>query len=248
MLPLILLLAGIGVQGCASGPRTGVRPEFQAHLLRRVAVVPFYAQTNFSLSPDQLAAVLQQSEHAAMDSLRGYGFEVIEPTEFRAHLERSDAHILFDDGVVLRGALSSYFEPAKSSNGPSLEVATLTRLNREGALGVDALLFGEVVYYTETLCNTDPNTPTSREAPRAPAASTPCVVSHFQAKLVYVATGETMWFNRTFLETYPPPATPDAGAATMTQAVARTFDGPDGLADFNLPDAAPTPDTRIAAE
>lgn len=211
-------------------------------------MVPFYAQTNFSLSPDKLAAVLQQSERAAVESLRGYGFEVMGPADFRERLERADAATLFDDGIVLHAGLSTYFEPAKSSNGPSLEVATLTRLNQEGALGVDVLLFGEVVYYTETLCNTDPNTAKSREAPRTSTTSTPCVVSHFQAKLVYVSTGETMWFNRAFLETYPPPATPDAGAATITQTVARTFDGPDGLADFHLPDPVPTPDARVAAE
>lgn len=248
MLPILILLVGLGMVGCASTPQTGVRPEFQTHILTRVAVVPFYAQTNFSLTPEELDAVLRESEHAAVESLRGYGFEVIAPPDFRDHLERVDAAALFDEGIVLHAELGTYFEPAKSANGPALEVATLAELNRDGALRVDALLFGEVVYYTETQCNADPNTTQSREAPRGSAETTPCVVSHFQAKLVYVPTGETMWFNRAFLETYPPPETPDAGAQTLTQTVLRTFEGDDGLADLSVPQASTTPDTRVASE
>lgn len=253
IIPILTVLAGFTLVGCASGPKTGVRPEFQSHILQRVAVVPFYAQTNFSLSPEDLADVLAQSEHAAVASLRTYGFEVVASADFRTHLQKVDAADRFDEGIVLRSELSTYFEPAKTSNGPSLEVATLAELNRDGAIRVDALLFGEVVYHTETLCHHAPTAHSSREALKAPDAatstsSTPCVVSHFQAKLVYVPTGETMWFNRALLETYPEPSAPGAGAENMAQTVVRTFDGPDGLDAFELPKPAASLDQSVASE
>lgn len=248
--PMLAVLVGLTLQGCASAPQTGVRPEFQSHTLQRIAVVPFYAQANFSLRPDELAELLERSEFAAVASLREFGFEVVPPGEFRAHLDESGAARRFDEGIVLRSELSAYFEPAKSSNGPSLEVVTLAKLQQEGVIQADALLFGEVVYHTETRCHKGSENSKAREALKAPTAapSTPCVVSHFQAKLVYVATGETMWFNRVLLETYPRDLTPAVGSENMALTVGRTFAGPDGLDDFELPQRAAPAEARVASE
>lgn len=250
---MLLALTTLVSVGCASAPQTGIRPEFQSHTLRRIAVVPFYAQSNFSLSPEQLAGVLHDSEQAAVASLRARGFDVVSPTDFRAQLKRVGAASLFDEGIFLRFALTSYFEPSRNANGPSLEVATLAQLNTDGALQVDALLLGEVVYHTRTTCREDPthyNSHAAVSAPQTPVPSqgAPCVVSHFQAKLVYVPTGETMWFNRMLLQTYLEPAAQDANIDNMAQAVSRTLDGPDGLANFETPEATDSLKNSVATE
>jgi hypothetical protein len=192
----------------------------------------------FSLSPEELERVLHESERAAVESLRASGFEVIEPADFRAHLKEAGVANTFDDGILLRYDLSSYFEPARTANGPSLEVATLTSLEGKGVLQADALLFGEVVYHTRTTCSADPSRYNSHAVVAQKSADvspgpTPCIVSHFQAKLVYAPTGETMWFNRMLLQTYVDQPEQQAARSNMIQAVARTLAGPHGLKEFD---------------
>ncbi len=228
----------MAASACATAPKTGVRPAFEQKKVHRVAVVPFYSLSHFSLSDQQLADLLHQSEQAAVEALKADGFEVIEPRAFRQQLAEAGVAHTFDDGVLLRNDLSFYFEPARQSGAPALEVATLQKLYQQGKLPAEALLFGEVVYHTRTECQDDATKYNSHAVVSRPDSSksdgpTPCIVSHFQAKLVYAPTGETMWFNRMLLQTDTDQPTADAGRRNMSQAVARTLTGPDGLKPFH---------------
>lgn len=234
---IIAWMAGIALvlAACASTPEVGVRPDFEQKRVQRIAVVPFYTLSTFSLSQDELDQVLRESEQTAVESLRAGGFEVIEPRAFRQQLAEAGVATRFDDGVLLRNELSNYFEPARKSGQPSLEVATIQQLYQEGNLPADALLFGEVVYHTKTQCRADPTRYNEHAQVSGQSASpgpSPCVVSHFQAKLVYAPTGETMWFNRMLLQTHTDRATEQADRQNMVETVARTLAGPDGLRAF----------------
>jgi hypothetical protein len=221
---------------CASAPEVGVRPAFEKKKFPTVAVVPFYAVGNFSLSTNELDEVLRASETAAVEALRAEGFEVIEPGAFRQQLSAADVADTFDEGVLLRGPLSDYFEPSPKQSSPSLAVTTVRTLHTDGKLPSEALLFGEVVYHTETHCRVDP----TEFHPRAQViyqdksgfAASPCVVSHFRAKLVHAPSGETMWFNHTLLQTHSGEVVAETTSRNLAQAVANTLAGSDGLHTF----------------
>lgn len=236
LLAAIVSLAMI-VAACASAPQVGVRPAFEQRHVPRVAVVPFYAMGTFSLPSSELAEALRSSEQAAIAALEADGFEVVDPRALRQHLAEHDAASVFDEGVLLRSELSNYFEPANDSTGPSLEVTTIRKLYQEGKLPAEALLFGEVVYHTRTECRFDPTAynsyaDVSGQANVSNQMGSPCIVTHFQAKLVYAPTGETMWFNRRLLQTNTGQADLAAARANLTETVNRTLGGPDGLRSF----------------
>lgn len=228
---------GLLVAACATAPRVGVRPEFEQRHVPRVAVVPFYAMGTFSMTSDELDRTLRSSEQAAIEALEADGFEVVGPASLRQHLTEHDAAQSFDEGVLLRSELTNYFEPAHKQGGPSLEISTIRKLYKEGKLPAEALLFGEVVYHTRTTCRVDPTAynpyaDVAGESDTSSEAGSPCIVSHFQAKLVYAPTGETMWFNRKLLQTNTGEAGVEAARANLVETISRTLAGPDGLRSF----------------
>ncbi|MFP4601026.1 MAG: hypothetical protein ACLFVJ_22450 [Persicimonas sp.] len=243
----LIAAVALAAISCASAPNVGVRPAFEKKQIPRIAVVPFYALGSFSLSDEQINAVIEASEQSAIDALREDGFEVVEPRAFRQHLTEHDIADEFDDGVLLRSSLSSYFEPADASEAQdALEVETIRRLYERDELPAEALLFGEVVYHTETNCRVDPTeynpqadvhrTGSAADAATSGEAS-PCVVSHFQAKLVYAPTGETMWFNQKLLQTHldAPDADVDRDRENLALTIQRTLGGAHGIAAFRGP-------------
>ncbi|QDG49782.1 hypothetical protein FIV42_03220 [Persicimonas caeni] len=214
-----------------------MRPDFEQRHVPRVAVAPFYSMGTFSLPADELDEALRSSEEAAIQALEADGFEVVGPRALRQHLAENDAAKAFDEGVLLRSELSNYFEPARDAGRPSLEVATIQKLYKEGKLPAEALLFGEVVYHTRTECRVDPtlyndHADIAGASQTTEEAGSPCIVSHFQAKLVYAPTGETMWFNRKLLQTNTGEASLEAARANLTETVGRTLSGPEGLRSF----------------
>lgn len=254
--PALLLLALITslAPACATAPEVGVRPAFAADKVQRVAVVPFFALGRFGLSSEQLDQLLRNGEAAAVQALRTGGFEVIEPADFRARLDAAGAGAVFDDGILLRTDLSGFFEPRAANNEPSLEVLTLTTLAHDGVLQVDALLFGEVVYHTQTECNDDPRNYHAhalvQPGPSPPPTddAQPCIVSHFQAKLIAVPTGEVMWFNRMLLQTYVDAPDPEQGWGNMARAVAHTLSGSHGLGKLGGGSANTDPTQRATSQ
>ena len=195
------------LMGCASGPQTGVRPDFEHQQVTTVAVAPFYARGAFGMDQETLEKLQRIYEDQAAQSLEQQGFRVIRTEALRDHLKTQQSWKPFDEGIYLRQSLTYYFEPPVDGRSPSIEVTTLRELAQQQAFPAEAILFGEIVYHSQGICRDEPTqfTPYARMTltSSAPAAlPRPCVVSHFQAKLVDTRTGRTMWFNRTFLESH----------------------------------------------
>lgn len=245
---LLATMLAFLLAGCASGPQLGVRPAFEQREVPKIAVVPFYSLSSFSMPADQVDEALAVTEAAAVDTLRQRGFEVMESSALQQYLAEHGADTIFDDGVLLRSELIHYFEPAEHvGSQPALEVATLQKLYQQGKLPAEVLLFGELVYHTETQCRLDPtdyndNADVAHDA--GESADKTCVVSHFQAKLVYAPTGETMWFNQKLLQTYTGQPSSEKVRANLAQTVARTLGGEHGLATLRQPEKSAALDKK----
>lgn len=233
------------VAGCASGPETGVRSDFEQRDLQSVAVVPFYASGSFGLEDQHHRAMRQHYQRAAAEALQNQGLEVVEAGQFREQLERLEMWEQFHQGIPLRRPLTDYFD----GDDDALEVRTLLQLAGRGAFNTDTLLFGEIVYHTRGTCREEaadhlPYARTILAEQTPPDAVTGCVSSHFRAKLVDVATAQTMWFNRMFLETKTDELNEQLVDQTVTSTVETTLIDEQGLTPL-----APTPvDARAKSE
>ena len=217
---LILLL----LVSCASGPQTGVRSDFEQTRVTSVAIAPFYSSGSFGIDGEQHRQLQADYEEAAAGALALHGFDVVDSQAMRHHLTELELWREFEEGIPLRQSLRSYFEPIAPRASGSIEVQTLRELASQGALPTETILFGEVIYHSPGTCSesADVHAPYAEITVNASAPSElprPCVSSHFQAKLVDVATGRTMWFNRAFLETH----TSQVDAATERQNIIRAI-------------------------
>lgn len=235
-----LIAATAILASCASTPDVGVRSDFEERHIQSVAIAPFYSAGSFGLDADTRAELADEYEAVAAEALRQMGFEVIDGPTLRHHLRDADAWSDFDDGIRLRQALSFYFEPLPGEGSHSIEVQTLTDLASRQAFPVDTLLFGEIVYHSQGTCrvSADDFTPYAQITliPSAPAElPRPCVSSHFQAKLVDVNTGKTMWFNRMFVETHTRHLDDDTARETIARTINATFSADGGIAPLAPP-------------
>ncbi len=201
----VLVLLSLLLTACATSPGTGVRKDFSDRPVETIAVVPFYARGTFGIDPTEFAELRELYEAITVAALRDEGFEVIDPRSTRQYLENADLWEQFVDGIHLTAPLTTYFEP--DPERPAIEIATLRQLAASDDFPFDVLLFGQIVYHSEGSCRIQADHYNSyakvRFAERVPrVGARPCVSSHFQAKLVDVATGHTMWFNRMFVETH----------------------------------------------
>lgn len=235
---LALLLATISLicaSGCAStAPTTGMRPDFHRVEVDSIAIVPFYAQSHFSLNDTGFEEMLNAYENATAAWLKRMRFHVIDARSFQHHLTEIGAWQEFSDGIILRHSLISYFEHTGVKPSLAIEAITLKRLAAEGKLPANNLLFGEVVYHSEGTCYVDANQYTkhvqTEVLPRAPASlPRPCIVSHFQAKLVTAASAQTMWFNRSMREVHAAIVEPQMAAQIITDTINQTFGDKAGI-------------------
>lgn len=234
-----LALTGMLVVGCASGPDTGVRAEFEDRRPARVAVVPFYSTGSFGLSADERQLLFARYEQAAEQKLRDLGFDPVNPDALRGFVVDQGYWDDFGDGIPLRQSLTEYFE-TEPSGRDSIEIRTLRQLAAQGAIPADTLLFAQVVYHSEGICRTKATDHVSHAelavTPDAPSGlPRPCVTSHFHAKLVDTTTGDTMWYNRSFLETHTDEVDDDTVQQTIVQTVRAALGGDDGAAPLALP-------------
>ncbi|MFU8803561.1 MAG: hypothetical protein ACNA8W_07120 [Bradymonadaceae bacterium] len=232
-----LLLAG----ACATSPQVGVRAPYQGASVGTIAIVPFYAINSFSIPDKEFREVLRSYEESTMRFLSRSGFEVIDTRVLKHHLTELGVWEEFREGVALRESLTSYFEPASPDRGISIEVATLKRFQEKGWLPADSLFFGELVYHSQGTCRLDARryttyakTNVTREAPGD--FPRPCVVSHFQAKLVDAASGQTMWYNRMLLETHSDRVDMQLVQANVSAAVQETLGSGRGIEAFIPPE------------
>ena len=232
---VVLLATSWLLFSCASTPDVGIRSDFEEHRITTIAIAPFYTTGSFGLDAEQRDEIAAAYEAIAAEALRQQGFEVMDSQALRHHLLETDQWSEFTDGIHLRQAITAYFEPSASPGHSSIEVLTLVDLARSDAFPVETILFGEIVYHSEGTCReiADDHIPYARLSihPAAPdRLPRPCVSSHFQAKLVDVHTGQTMWFNRMFVETHTHQLDSEIIRETIAQTVQSTVAAEAGIA------------------
>lgn len=204
---IAMIIAGALLSACATGQKTGVRKDFEQRQIRTLAVASFYSDGRFGLDEQDLKELRELYEAAATAALREQGFEVVDPRAFHQYMVELQAWELFKDGVRLRRPLTNYFELGDAKRPIPIEILTLRQISAATPIPVEAILFGELIYHSQGTCRvqTELATPYARVRTMAGAPNSlprPCVTSHFQAKLVDVQTGQTMWFNRMLVETH----------------------------------------------
>lgn len=231
-----LIALALGLLACSATPdkKLGLRPGYEQLAVKRVAIVPFYSTGTFGLEDDKLKATISAYERACAEWLINQGFQVLKPEEFRAHLERRSVWKEFQDGVELSLPLWRYFEPGADPTNQTTEVVTLRKLAQAKALPTKTVLVGEIVYQTETTCtqsadgsNTHASVVVSPSAPDD--YPRPCIVSHFQAKLVDTDRGDTIWYSRKLREYHDAKLDDGKRQANISEVVALTLGGPYGL-------------------
>ncbi len=249
---LALLLAAIPLlfaSGCAStATTTGMRPDFHRVEVDSIAIVPFYAQSHFSLNDTGFEEMLNSYQTATAAWFERMGFQVIDARSFQHHLTEIGAWQEFNDGIILRHSLMNYFEHSGIKPSLAIEVITLKRLAAEGKLPANNLLFGEIVYHSEGTCYVDANQYAkhvkTEVLPNAPASlPRPCMVSHFQAKLVTATSAQTMWFNRSMREVHAATFEPKMTAQIVTDTIEYTFGDKAGI---KVQPAQPDPATAVS--
>lgn len=233
---LLALLALLLLSACATGNKTtiGMRPEFQRVEIDSIAIVPFYAQSRFSLNDADFEAMIESYESATAAWFERMGFDVVDARAFQHHLTEIGAWQEFNDGIILRHSLRNYFEHTGTKPSLAIEVITLKRLAAEGKLPAQNLLFGEVIYHSEGICHIDARgysdyveTSVLSQAPSS--LPRPCIVSHFQAKLITASSAQTMWFNRSMREVHTGSLEPQMTAQTVSETIEQTFGNKAGI-------------------
>ena len=237
LVSLVLLASSACGATASSTAAVGVRPGYEQVELQRVAVVPFYTTGQFSLDETTHQALVQAYQKETLRWLEERGIEAVSPEELEVGLKAVGAWKQFQEGVNLRLPLSEHFEPRPDESTVPLEVVTLKQLAEKGALPTQALLIGEVVYQTRTTCAVSADTETEQAEvvvrPGAPSTlPRPCVVSHFQAKLIDATTGETMWYSRKLREIHTAEITDEVARANIEGVVEATLGGPYGLGNL----------------
>lgn len=219
--------------GASNEAPTGLRAGFEQIRLERVVVAPFFSVDPFGLDPDARRAMIGLYEDSAMKRLGGLGADVISPGDVREALKADEREGELRERLDLDRPLTALFEPSAKGAPNALEDERALFVRELAArFEADAVLLGEVVYHTEAKCAAGKrlNAPHRVRAyigppPKAKNVRVPCVVSHFQAKLIDPTSGATVWFNRALSETLA--STPDAATppidANAREAVARVL-------------------------
>ncbi len=219
--------------GCAPTRAVGARAPYAKATIRAVAVAPAFARASFGAPPDVRDQWVMLQQEATITWLQRAGVEVLDPRAFTQQLTERGAWQDYQDGILLRAALSALFE----RDGASLpiEAATLRALHARGALDDQPILFTELVYHSDARCRERADQVIDHAQVNV-ASDAPdtlprhCVVSHTHAKLIAPAAGETMWFNTGLIELHlAKPASAQDHARAIARAVAVALGGEFGL-------------------
>lgn len=191
--------------GCATGPNVGVRSSYETSRLGATSVVPFFALSQFSLDEAAIATRLDWAESTAVNWLEERGLRVVTPERTRHRLQTGDSWNHFTEGGLLRSDLSDAFEAANRDQKATAQVSLARRIRDDEGFETRYVLFGELLYHTKGTCRTRADNYQRRTrvvvTPDAPEEMPrPCIVSHFQARLVDVESGATVWYNRRLRE------------------------------------------------
>ena len=215
--------------GCGAAQKVGVRKTFKNRTVERVAVIDVYATGQFSLDDDAFAALRDTYVAATEATLSELGFSVVTTKEFESSFESPEARERFWGGIPTHNSLEPMFERNRGEVGTEAE--TVIAFSKQ--LPANALFIAEVVYFTQGVCDSKTTDYTTHvviepEGVRTPA---PCVVSHYQAKLIDSATGSTMWHNRVMLE-HRGAVKPEELREVIFENVRRVLMSHDGLGNF----------------
>jgi len=229
----ILVLSALVGTACAAGPQVGVRSEFRAASIEDASVSPFFARSTFSLSGDALDRRLRWAERAAAEWLAARGVDAVSAAETERQLRSAGRMAAFEEGGAFRVDLSASFDAARLEARRRVQTSTLRELADAG-LTRRFVLFGELLYQTSGECRgragdhtTRANVVVAERAPDAPPR--PCVVTHFQARLVEVSSGSTVWYNRRLRERHVRSVDTSTVRRNVVSTVRRTLGGDGGL-------------------
>ncbi len=241
-----ILIMALFSFSCASPNTVGVRPEFETSRVKTIAMMPTYSVGGFGMTAREREIVERMYEFETIYWLEAQGFEVVRPDELQAAVQDRESQELYDEVVELDHSLNRYFEDAPPQ-AESIERTSLRELWTRKALPTRAILFTEVVYQTDGTCRTAASEHTEYSEVVGPAESDqPCIISHFQAKLVDAESGVTMWHNR-MLRELRGDLTPLHRAENIGAVVETTFAGPYGITPFIRETGSPGAKSQTAA-
>lgn len=229
MLGLLLCLS----VACATVPKIGVRGDYKKSRLATSALVPFFALSQFSLSKEALQERLDWAESTALQWLRERDVDVVPPRKTRQSLQAVSRWGPFDHNGIFRSDLSRSFENSDDEKNAT-QTERIQELWSKEYLPDRYILLGEILYHTTGTCETEADDYTKRAnvvvAPKAPKKlPRPCVVTHFQARLVDAKTGSTVWYNRRMRELHVPALNESWTRKNVRGVVIETLGGSDGL-------------------
>jgi len=198
------VLGTLCLAGCATTPQVGIRSDYRGGSLSGSSMTPFFSRSTFSLSDAELDRRLAWAEEAAVTWLSERGVQVTPPGDVQSRLREADAWGDFEPSGIFTVDLAASFESAPREERRQTQTSILYDLFDRG-LSRRYVLFGELLYQTTAECREDPDRYTSRSrvvvADDAPESlPRPCVVTHFQARLMDASAGATVWYNRTLRE------------------------------------------------
>lgn len=196
-------------------------------------MTPTYSVGGFGMTEREREIVERTYQIQTIRWLEAHGFAVIEPDELATQFSSEDSRALYLEIVDLNESLDTYFEGV--SGIESIELTSLKELWEQGELPSKTLLFSEVVYQSDGICRIRASEFTELSEVIGPSEETgPCIISHFQAKLVDAESGATMWHNRMLREVRVE-TSPRQRAENIEAVVKHTFTGPHGLTTLSRP-------------
>jgi hypothetical protein len=242
----LLAAAGLCIcvlNGCATSD-VGVRADYNNRQIAEVAVWPFYSDTSFELLDDSRERVEMSGQQRAVSWFEQRDIRVVSPDAISSitvtETPGRPAGSAGDGGAgdpfgVFEVELEQRYNPGRRHR-PSQSARLLEQLYRDGELSARYVLFGRVVYHTETTCRVRGDAFYSRaEVVFDPDVTSklpnPCAVTFLQFKLVDAKRGATVWFNEGLREFHVPEMTAAAVEKNTRALVDRLLGGADGLTD-----------------
>ncbi len=222
-----------------SKPDVGVRPEFKGVPVDRVVMTPFYLSSGMGLGPEARDDIKLAYEQQTQAWLTAQGFEVVSPQAFQQQLTEAGVWQVYADGMTFRQSLDQYFLEANPGASASVEVLALQTLLKSGALPEgDAILFGEVVYQTQTRCRVHADEVVEFAVVEQVGSmvgsdgEVSCVVGHLQSTLVDPKSQKMMWINRGLVELHVEALTDAMTKLNIERVVEFVYSGKKGLTAF----------------
>ena len=200
-------------------------------------MTPYYSRSSMGMLLEERERFHAQYESMTVAKLEQLGFEVVSPEAFSQSLVEHDAWQIYEDGWRFRHALEDYFRGSDGPTSVAIEVLTLRALAKKGVLASDVVLFGEVVYQSQTTCIVLADEQVSFAVVdrvqgvelKKGADGNPCVVSHLQSMLVDAASEQVMWVNQALVELHLEAHSEQSVALTIERVIDLVFAGDEGL-------------------